>query len=404
MNKLGAPLLLLLIAISAIGPMALNGVLPATGVVMVELSTQYETAQLVLTIFLLANLVSQLVMGPLADQHGRRPIMLINLLIFIIGSVICYFSSTIEVLLFGRFVQGVGVAACVFLPRTIVRDIYSAGKAASMIGYMTTAMMVAPLFGPALGGWITDTLNWRYMYSGFALLGCLLFVAAYKYQYETLASKLSTAPTNNRESKASFFQSSLVLLKDRQFLACTLMQAGAVGVYYSFLSGAPYVAIESRGMSASSYGAWFSMVAIGYLSGNFTAGRLSEKLGVQRMILLGLLPYVLGIGLFWLLLPFEHPVALFLPMLILAYSNGMSLPSMITLAMSLKPSLAASASGLAGSVQTAFGVVLSLVVGLILPGGDYWLFVIITFSGVVALIGLWCCVRQGIISLEQPSY
>ena len=403
MNKLGAPLLLLLIAISAIGPMALNGVLPATGVVMVELATQYETAQLVLTVFLFANLVSQLVMGPLADQHGRRPIMLINLLIFIVGSLICYAANSIEILLLGRFVQGIGVAACVFLPRTIVRDIYSAGKAASMIGYMTTAMMVAPLFGPALGGWITDTLNWRYMYSGFAFLGCVLFVAAYKFQYETLASKLSTAPVDSGEGKPTFFQSSIVLLKDKRFLACTLMQSGAVGVYYSFLSGAPYVAIESRGMSASSYGIWFSMVAIGYLSGNFTAGRLSERLGVQRMILLGLLPYVIGISLFWLLLPIDHPLALFLPMLILAYSNGMSLPSMITLAMSLRPSLAASASGLAGSAQTAFGVALSLITGLILPAGDFWLFVLITFSGLVAALGLWYCVRFDVISIRKEA-
>lgn len=402
MNTLSTPLLLVLVAISAVGPMALNGVLPATGAIMLELSTQYETAQLVLTVFLFANLVSQLIMGPLADLHGRRPIMLINLLIFIIGSVICYVASSIECLLFGRFVQGIGVAACVFLPRTIVRDVYSSGKAASMIGYMTTAMMVAPLFGPALGGWITDTLNWRFMYSGFALLGCMLLLAAYKYQYETLPSKLpAVASTVDKlASKPSFFRSSTVLLKDPQFLACTLMQSGAVGVYYSFLSGAPYVAIESRGMSASSYGIWFAMVAVGYLSGNFTAGRLSERVGVQRMILLGLFPYTVGIGLFWALLSLDHPLALFLPMLILAYSNGMSLPSMITLAMSIRPSLAASASGLAGSAQTAFGVALSLVAGLIIPAGDYWLFVLITFSGCVALFGLWCCVRQGVIYVQ----
>jgi len=399
-NKLGVPLLLLLVAISAIGPLGLNGVLPATAVVMVELSTQYETAQLVLTVFLLANLVSQLVMGPLADQHGRRPIMLINLLIFIIGSLICYLASSIELLLVGRFVQGIGVAACVFLPRTIVRDIYSSGKAASMIGYMTTAMMVAPLFGPALGGWITDNLNWRYMYSGFVVLGCLLFVAAYKYQYETLASKLATAPIKSAKTKPSFFSSSAVLLTDKRFLACTLMQAGAVGGYYSFLSGAPYVAIESRGMSASSYGAWFALSAVGYLLGNFTAGKLSERLGVQRMILLGMVPYTMAVCLFWVLLSFTHPLALFLPMLLLAYSNGMSLPSMITLAMSIRPTLAASASGLAGSAQTAFGVLLTLVVGFMLPNGDYWLSVIITFSGAVALVGLWCCVSQGVVSLK----
>lgn len=403
-NKLGTPLLLLLIAISALGPMALNGVLPATGVVMVELSTQYETAQLVLTVFLFANLVSQLVMGPLADQYGRRPIMLLNLLIFVIGSLFCYLANSIELLLVGRFIQGVGVAACVFLPRTIVRDIYSSGKAASMIGYMTTAMMVAPLFGPALGGWITDNLSWRYMYSGFALLGCLVLLAAYKFQYETLESKLSKAPIKSHESKPSLFWSSKVLLKDQRFLACALMQAGAVGVYYSFLSGAPYVAIESRGMSASSYGVWFSMSAIGYLSGNFTAGRLSEKLGVQRMILLGMVPYLAGIVLFWILSPFEHPLALFLPMLLLAYSNGMSLPSMITLTMSLRPTMAASASGLAGSLQTAFGVALSLIAGLILPSGDYWLFALVTFSGLVTLFGLWRCVREGLISLEKTYW
>jgi DHA1 family bicyclomycin/chloramphenicol resistance-like MFS transporter len=397
-NKLGVPLLLLLIAISAIGPMALNGVLPATSVVMAELSTRYETAQLVLTVFLFANLVSQLIMGPLADQHGRRPIMLINLCIFIVGSAICYIANSIEILLFGRFVQGVGVAACVFLPRTIVRDVYSAGKAASMIGYMTTAMMVAPLFGPALGGWITDTLNWRYMYSGFAVLGCILLISSYKYLYETLPSKLPNAEVNPSSTKPAFFQSSVILLKDKRFRACTVLQAGAVGVYYSFLSGAPYVAIESRGMSASSYGIWFSMVAIGYLSGNFTAGRLSEKLGVQRMILLGLVPFVAGIILFWMLLAIDHPLALFLPMLMLAYSNGMTLPSMFTLAMGIRPTLAASASGLAGSVQTAFGVVLSLFVGLILPSGDYWLFVLITFSGLITLIGLWRCMHVGIIS------
>lgn len=401
MKKLGAPLLLTLIAISAIGPMALNGVLPATGVVMVELSTQYEIAQLVLTVFLFANLISQLVMGPLADQHGRRPIMLINLLIFVLGSLICFFASTIEILLLGRFVQGVGVAACVFLPRTIVRDIYSSGKAASMIGYMTTAMMVAPLFGPALGGWITDTLDWRYMYGGFAVLGCLLFIAAYRYQYETLASKLSTAEIDTLKRRSSFFQSSIVLLKDPRFLACTLMQSGTVGVYYAFLSGAPYVAIESRGMSASSYGAWFAMVAVGYLAGNFTAGRLSEKLGVQRMVLSGLFPYLCGVAMFWIMLPLDHPVALFLPMMILAYSNGMSLPSMITIAMSIRPELAASASGLAGSAQTAFGVALSLVAGLILPNGDYWLFVLITVSAVVTLVGLWSCVRMGTISIAR---
>ncbi len=392
---------MLLIAVSAIGPMALNGVLPATSVVMVELSTDYETAQLVLTVFLMATLVSQLVMGPLADQHGRRPIMLLNLSVFVLGSVVCALASSIEWLLIGRFIQGVGVAACVFLPRTIVRDIYSQDKAASMIGYMTTAMMVAPLFGPAVGGWITDTYSWRYMYGGLATLGCLLVVAAFKFQYETLERLRVGAATDQSDAhKPTFLESSAVLLKDPRFLSCALMQTGAVGVYYAFLSGAPYVAIESRGMTASSYGAWFSMVAIGYLSGNLIAGRLSERFGTQKMILLGLIPYALGIVLFWTLRPINHPISLFLPMLILALSNGMSLPSMISLAMSIRPSFAASASGLAGSAQTAFGVVLTLISGFVLPFGDHWMLVLITGSAGLTCIGLWFSIKQGVIRLK----
>ena len=74
-----------------------------------------------------------------------------------------------------------------FLPRTVDRDVYTQNKAASVIGYITTAMMVAPMFAPAMGGWITDTYSWRYMYLGLAGLSLVLFFMSYRYQYETLA-------------------------------------------------------------------------------------------------------------------------------------------------------------------------------------------------------------------------
>lgn len=391
-GKLGLPLLSVLIAVSAIGPLALNGVLPATSAVMTDLDTRYGVAQLVLTVFLIANLVSQLILGPAADRYGRRPVMLFSLLVFVIGSLICASAISIEMLLAGRFVQGVGGAVCVFLPRTIVRDIYAQGRAASVIGYMTTAMMIAPLFGPAVGGWITDHASWRLMYVGLACLGTVLMLAGWRYQPETLSSLHSDDPHTRR---GSFFASSGILLRDGGFVACTCMLAGSVGVYYGFLSGAPYLAMESRGLSASSYGTWFAMVAVGYLCGNLVAGRLSERLGVQRMIFIGFVPFLSGVTLFWVLFPLHHPVALFLPMMLVGFSNGMSLPNMITVAMSIRPALAASASGLAGSAQTAFGVVLSVAVGYLLPMGDRWLFVLLSLSAMVSVIGLLMTLRLG---------
>lgn len=388
--RLGVPLLGFLIAVSAIGPLTLNGVLPATSAVMTDLATRYEVAQLVLTVFLMANLVSQLVLGPAADRYGRRPVMLYSLMVFVIGSLICASASSIEMLLAGRFVQGIGGAVCVFLPRTIVRDIHAQGRAASVIGYMTTAMMVAPLFGPALGGWITDHASWRLMYMGLACLAALLLLAGWWFQPETLSNLHGDKP---QASRGSFFTSSRILLRDGRFLACTCMLAGSVGVYYGFLSGAPYLAMESRGLSASTYGVWFAMVAVGYLGGNLTAGRLSERVGIQRMIFMGFVPFLCGVAFFWVLLPLHHPVALFMPMMLVAFSNGMSLPNMITMAMSIRPELAASASGLAGSAQTAFGVVLSIAAGYLLPMGDSWLFVLLSLSAAVSVMGLWMTLR-----------
>ena len=393
MKKLGLALMLVLVAISAIGPMALNGVLPATTAIMVDLSTRYELVQLVLTVYLLANLISQLVLGPAADRYGRRPIMLISLCIFCVGSLVCASAPSIEWLIVGRFLQGIGGAVCAFLPRAVVRDVYSQNKAASVIGYITTAMMVAPLFAPAAGGWITDQFSWRWMYYGLSLLGGVLVVLTYLFQYETLGAKGGADETSASSANVSWFASSKVLLSDYRFVACAVMQAGTVGVYYGFLSGAPFVAMESRGLSASEYGVWFATVAAGYLTGNLVAGRFSESQGIYRMIIFGTVPFVLGGIMFWIGAAFVHPAALFLPMFLVALSNGMSLPSMFSLGMSVRPEFAASASGIAGSLQTAVGVLLSIALGFLLPLNELWLFFVITACMAVSLGGLWFTLR-----------
>lgn len=413
---IAVPLLLVLIGISMIGPVAMNGVLPATSAVMADFQSSYGLAQLVLTVYLFATLLSQLVLGPAADRWGRRPIMIGSLLVFTAGSVACALAPTVELLLLGRFVQGIGGGVCTFLPRTIVRDLYPRDRAASMIGYMTTAMMIAPLFGPAIGGWTTDVASWRFIYWGLAGFAAVLVCMAWRYQHETLADGQQPlpvvpaggplVPTRDMPSPASpdvvggniakvlaagpsESRSPLIqLMRERAFLAYALLMSGSVGVYYTFLAGAPWVAMESRGLDASTYGIWFAMVAIGYLSGNLVAGRFSERVGGERMILAGLVPFFLGVTAFWVLSGWQHPLGLFLPMQLVAFSNGMCLPNMIAGAMSVRPSLAATASGLSGGMQTAFGVLLTLAVGALLPAGDAWLFAFATLSAAVTLVGL----------------
>jgi len=418
------PLLLLLIGISAIGPVTMNGVLPATSAIMAELQTTYGTAQLILTVFLIATFFAQMILGRAADRHGRRPVMVFGLGVFALGSLLCSLAPSIETLLGARFVQGFGGAVCVFLPRTIVRDAWTRDRAASVIGWMTTAMMVAPLFGPALGGWITDTLDWRWMYRGLALLGMVFMLLAMRFQRETLGRLTHARPATSVASVAvpvtagrpgksdqgaaippagsavaggtaehapAVDQDGAVrtLWRLASFRSLALLLAGSVGIYYGFLAGAPFLAMERRGMAASDYGIWFAMVATGYLAGNLVAGSLSARLGAFRMIRLGLIPLSAGVACFWLLSGIAHPFALFLPMQLCAFSNGMSLPNVMSAAMSVRPELAGTASGLAGSLQTGSGVLLTLAIGFVLPFSDIWLPLAMTLCGLMAFTGAW---------------
>ncbi len=380
-NPMLLPPIALLIAVSAIGPFVLNGVLPANTAVMVDLQTSYSLAQLVLTVFLIASLLGQLTLGHAADTWGRRPVLIGSLMVFSLGGVICATAPAIEWLLLGRFIQGFGASTCMFIPRTIVRDVYPRDRAASVIGYMTTAMMIAPLFGPAIGGWVTDNLNWRLLYVGLAIFGFLLSLLAWRFQHETLPQ------TTTEQVPLSWIRSAVTLLSEREFVIYILMMTGSVGVYYCFLAAAPFVVMESRGYSATLYGRWFIVVAIGYMSGNLVAGRFSQQLGGDKMIRLGLIPFFVAVVAFWVFSATTHAAALFVPMCLVAFSNGATLPNMLSAAMSVKPELSATASGVAGSLQIGFGVIASLLLGIILPYGDVWMFVVIAIAGLICLFG-----------------
>jgi len=377
----------LLIVISAIAPFMINGVLPANSAVMAEYRVSYALVQWTLTIFMCAVLVAQPVLGYCADRWGRRPVMILSLCLFAVGCFVSASASSMTVLLLGRVLQGFGGSVCSFLPRTIVRDIYPQDRAASMIGYITMAMMIAPMFSPAVGGWITDTFDWRYIYGVLGTIGLVVAFASW-------TSLKETRDDSTQVSQVSFFSAAKTLLSMPEFLSYTLLMAGSVGIYYAFLASAPYLMMEVGGVSASLFGQLFIMVAIGYLLGNAVAGFLSERIGVRRMIRLGQIPLVIGVLGFWLSLKFESSFALFVPMMFVAFSNGMSLPSLTSGAMSVYPPLAASASGIAGAVQTGVGILLTMSLGFLLPQSESWFQVMVTLSASCGLIA-WYWGQRG---------
>jgi DHA1 family bicyclomycin/chloramphenicol resistance-like MFS transporter len=267
----------------------------------------------------------------------------------------------------GRTIQAVGGAGGLVLTRTIIRDIYGRERAASMIAYVTTAMVIAPMLAPAIGGVINDHFGWRANFSFVGLAGILVTFLVLTRLPETHFERTSFGGVRNMI--AVFGQ----LLRNREFRGFALQSSFAVATFFSFAAAAPYVVIVVMDRPASIYGIFFMVVSLAFMLGNFIAGRISEQVGVERMVLLGSGLAVAGtlLSLVCLLTFGWVPWSLFGPVILLGLGNGMSIPNAIAGAISVDPRVAGTASGLAGFLQMLIAALFAQLAGMWQNGTPY---------------------------------
>ena len=268
------PGLFILIAMSAIGPIALNIFIPSMPGLQAAFNTDYATVQLTLTCYLAALAVAQLVLGPISDRFGRRPVFLAGMVIYIAASIACVFASTIEQLIIGRILQAFGGCAGIVLARAIIRDLYERDRAASLIGYVTMAMVVAPMLAPAIGGVLDAWGGWR---SGFYLvtvLGALLLCWP-----GTSSMKPITRGRIRRFMRLA--RNCGALLRAPAFMGYALNSAFGSCIFFAFLAAAPFLMTDVMGRTPAEYGVYFIIVSIGYMFGNFLSGRFAQRAGVD---------------------------------------------------------------------------------------------------------------------------
>nr|WP_281400188.1 multidrug effflux MFS transporter [Microvirga zambiensis] len=374
----------LLIAVSAVSPLGINMYLPSMPGMARALGVDFTTIQLTLSLYLGAMAFGQLVIGPLSDRFGRRPVLLIGLLTFVAGSAICLAAQSIGVLIFGRIVQAIGGCAGITLSRAIVRDLYGRNQVASMIAYVTMGMAVAPMIAPTIGGLLETFFGWRASFAFLIGFGGLALMFAYWRLRETNHSR------STGESARELLRGYGSLFRSRQFWGYTLVTSFVSAMFFAFLAGAPYVMIELLGRSPAEYGFYFAMVPCGYILGNFTTGRIAGATGPNRMILAGTIMSLVSIAAMAALIAsdFLSPVAVFGPMLFIGMANGLVLPSGIAGAVSVRPDLAGAASGLSGSFQIGFGALVAPVVGAALSSTVWPLIVIMTICSLLAFASL----------------
>lgn len=376
-------LIVLLIVVSSLNPVAINMFVPAMPDIMRGLDTDQATIQLVLSVYLFSTAVAQLVLGPLSDRHGRRPVLLGGLAVFVVASIVCTVAQSIGVLIAARILQGFGGCVGIVLGRAIVRDRYEQARAAAMIGYVMMGFAISPMVGPVIGGLLNDFYGWRSIFGLLATLGLAVTVAAFLFLPETRASAADTT------ARPGFLGSLAILARLPAFWAYALTCAFGTAVFFSFLGGTPFVAIDMLGMTGTQYGLYFVLVPGGFMLGNFLTGRFSQRWGIFALVVAGSVISLLAvIGMFLAFLAgWYHPLALFLPMYAIGFGNGLTLANALAGAVSVRPDLAGAASGFAGAMQVGAGGVATVVIGALLSA-THSVFPLTICMAVLALLGV----------------
>jgi len=382
LTSLSNRLIILLAAASALGPAAMQILLPALPVIKDTFQVSNDVAQLTLSLSMFAIAIGTLIYGPLSDKYGRRVIMLLGLVITIAGSIFCFLATSIDLLILGRFIQAFGGAAGLVLARAIVRDVYEAEDAARVIATLVMVMVVIPMLSPALGGELMDQFGWQSVFIAIAFFGVLIFLFSISYLPETLREPIPF------EGAGAVLITFMSLFKSPAFCGYAFCVTFVSVVFFSFISAAPEIMVSVLDRPPTEYGYYFIMIPLGFMSGNYVTLYFGRSKELNRLITWGASISIVGIALAFILLSLgiKHPLALFVPISIAIFGNGITLPNAMAAAINEFPNLAGSASGLTGFLQMAFSAVAAQVVALIFNGTVYPLLVMMFSAAVLSLV------------------
>jgi MFS transporter, DHA1 family, multidrug resistance protein len=361
LDRTSPPHIATLIAMTGLAALALNIFLPSLPAIARTFGVGEAEANLVISGYLAMTAAIQIVIGPISDRFGRRPVLLVSILIFTLVTIGAALARDFTTFIVCRMLQA-SIATAFALSRAVVRDMVPPDRAASMIGYVTMGMSVVPMIGPAIGGWLDDAYGWRASFWLLAAGGALLFAVVYADQGETATGRAASF----RAQIAAY----PALFRSQRFWGYVLASATASGAFFAFLGGASFVGERVYGLTPVELGTAFASPAVGYLIGNFLSGRYAVRIGINRMMLAGAVVTTLGLALLALLgaLGLAGAVVFFSLVGTVGLGNGILLPSANAGMLSVRPELAGSAAGLGGAITIGGGAALSALTGRALVG------------------------------------
>src|ERR1700710_164702 len=272
-------MLFLLVLMTGVAPISLYMLVPALPVLATTFGRDISVAQMTVSLYMVGIACSQIIMGPLSDRFGRRPVLLGGIGLMVAASAACIFAETLPQLIAARFLQALGGASGMVVSRAIIRDLYSRDRISSMISLVIAVMMIAQMLSPLTGGLPEIAFGWRSIF--YVITAASLIIA--------VAIAVALPETRRDRIEAGGFRGDVgSLFRSRAFIGYVLCQVLASQIIFTFAGGGPSVVVTQVGRSRAEYGAWFATTGFAYLIGNLFCVRFAPRHSIEKLIWFGL--------------------------------------------------------------------------------------------------------------------
>src|SRR5246500_1233418 len=334
--------LLLLVVMTGVAPISLYLLVPALPLLATTFGRDISIAQMTVSLYMVGIACSQIVMGPLSDRFGRRPVLLAGLGLMAIASIGGIFAQSLPQLIAARFLQALGGASGMVISRAIIRDLYPRERIGAMISLVIAVMMIAQMLSPLTGGLIETAFGWR----------AILYLITALALSTAIGIAVALPETRREGSGQRGFRGDVgKLFTSRAFVGYMLCQVLASQIIFAFAGGGPYIVVTQMGRSSAEYGAWFATTGFAYLVGNLACVRFAPRHSLEKLIWFGLALQRTGsvLNLIWSLTGWnEAPSWLFGTQMIVMAGNAFVMSNSAAGAISVRPEAAGTASGAMG--------------------------------------------------------
>ena len=366
MAAMSRPLLIVLIsALVMLGPFTNNIAVPSLPSIATALEVDFGAAQLVLSIFMVGFAAGQLVVGPMSDRYGRKPVLVVSLFIFAVAGVGCALAPDLYSLMAARLFQALGASATMSVGRAMVRDCFSSDRIAQVYAYVGTALAFGPVVGPVFGGLIEVAGGWRAVFGFVAAVGVAMLLAIRFLLRETNAHLNPDALRPARLVGNYGF-----LLSNRHYMGYVLCNAICYGGIFAFTSCSSYVLIGLLKVTPDVFGGLYAITVSAYGFGSLLASQITRRVGLNGMIVIGglIMTFSGEILAVLPLLGYFNIWTVVLPFAGFAFGTGFVFPSGQAGAITPFPKMAGAASSMLSCLQMASAAVIGALAAGALDG------------------------------------